>query len=114
MPQPNTKGRVVHRPRALQDLAAAAEYLLEESPSAARRFLKAARSSLEALAAMPLTAPLQDYAVQQHLQLRKWSIEGFRKYLVFYRPLDDGSGIEVYAIVHAARDISSLLEEIDE
>jgi toxin ParE1/3/4 len=40
--------------------------------------------------------------------LRVSGIEGFEKYLVFYRPVDDG--IEVVRVIHAARDLGSVLE----
>jgi toxin ParE1/3/4 len=36
-------------------------------------------------------------------------VRRFRNYLIFYRPTD--GGIEVIRVLHAARDISSILAE---
>jgi toxin ParE1/3/4 len=41
--------------------------------------------------------------------LRKWSVEEFETYLIFYLSFDDY--IEIVRIVHAARDIEAILEQ---
>ena len=41
--------------------------------------------------------------------LRKWAIDGFRKYLIFYRVTTDA--IQVLRVVHGARDLPTRLSE---
>jgi toxin ParE1/3/4 len=41
--------------------------------------------------------------------LRKWSVKGFEKHLIFYLSFDDY--IEIVRILHAARDIEVILEQ---
>ncbi|WP_199348910.1 type II toxin-antitoxin system RelE/ParE family toxin [Microcoleus sp. FACHB-SPT15] len=40
--------------------------------------------------------------------MRKWSVKGFEKHLIFYLSFDDY--IEIVRILHAARDIEAILE----
>ena len=40
--------------------------------------------------------------------LRKWSVKGFEKHLIFYLSVDNY--IEIVRILHAARDIEAILE----
>jgi toxin ParE1/3/4 len=42
--------------------------------------------------------------------LRLWPVRGFRRHLLFFRPMADDEGVEVLRLLHAARDIESLLE----
>jgi toxin ParE1/3/4 len=35
--------------------------------------------------------------------VRVWHVRGFRNYLIFYRPIDNG--VEVVRVLHGARDI---------
>lgn len=50
--------------------------------------------------------PLQNPRLQG---LRKWMVKGFKKYLIFY--LDREDTIEIVRLVHATRDLESVLEE---
>lgn len=43
--------------------------------------------------------------------LRRWPIPGFRNYLIFYRPMENG--VEIVRVLHGARDIAAALEEDD-
>lgn len=43
--------------------------------------------------------------------LRKWSVKGFNKHLIFY--LDRNDCIEIVRIIHAARDVLQVLAEED-
>jgi toxin ParE1/3/4 len=38
-----------------------------------------------------------------------WRVRGFERYLIFYRPTDDG--IDVVRVLHGSRDIESLFED---
>ena len=39
--------------------------------------------------------------------LRVWPIPGFRRYLVFYRPIDDG--VEIIRVLVGSRDLDNAL-----
>jgi hypothetical protein len=41
--------------------------------------------------------------------MRRWPIQGFDNWLIFYLPRRDG--VEIVHIVHGARDIAQLLGE---
>lgn len=99
---------VLRRPQAEQDLEDIALYLGQNSPAAATRFLDAAERTCGQLATMSgLGAPFA--LTNPSLQgLRHCSVQGFRNYLIFYLPIDDG--IEVVRVLHGARDIPGMLE----
>ena len=101
------RSRVEKRPRAIQDIAV---YLAEESGTdeLALRFIDAAESSFEELAAMPAMGAARQYTDAALAIVRMWRVSGFPNYLIFYRPL--GSGIEVIRVLHAKRDIQALFE----
>jgi toxin ParE1/3/4 len=42
--------------------------------------------------------------------LRWWRVKGFKRYIIFYRP--SLQGIEVLRVLHAARDIEGILENL--
>ncbi len=41
--------------------------------------------------------------------IRRWRVNDFENFLIFYRPIDDG--IEVIRVLHGARDIESLFSQ---
>lgn len=98
------------RPRADRDLVEIAEHIAADNIDAAIQFLSAARRSMEFLTHSPKAGP--EYSQSSHRRLsglRKWSVDGFRHYLIFYRPTSEA--IEVVRIVHGARDIPALLAD---
>jgi toxin ParE1/3/4 len=40
--------------------------------------------------------------------MRVWRVEGFERYLIFYRPV--ATGVEVVRVLHAASDIPTLFK----
>jgi toxin ParE1/3/4 len=102
--------RVVRKPRARQDLLEHFIYIGENaSVEDAERFLKAAEAAFERLAMRPEMGARRDYRKPSLAGLRMWPITGFEKYLVFYRPTDQG--IDVIRVLHGARDLKRLFEE---
>ncbi len=102
--------RVVRRPRARRDLLEHFIYIGENaSVEDAERFLRAAEAAFEQLAKRPEMGARRDYHKPDLTGLRMWPIGGFEKYLVFYRPTDQG--IDVIRVLHGARDLKRLFEE---
>ena len=100
--------KIVFRPRAWEDVQESAEYLAENaSTRIAEQFLDAVVELSERLAAIPRMGASCHFANPLLQGVRRFSVTGFDKWLVFYRATD--SGIEVIRVLHGARDIASIL-----
>ncbi len=101
--------RVVLQPAAEDDLIEHFVYLGEHSgePSA-RRFLQAAYTTFDQLAAMPLMGVGRRYRNPRFRDVRLWRVGGFEAYLIFYRPIRDG--VRILRIVYGTRDIERLFD----
>ena len=101
--------RVVKRIAAQRDLdSIAASLQAMASPLVAIRFLDASNRDFVRLSKMSGLGSRFESDHPALEGLRVWPIRGFRKYLILYRPLDDG--IEVVRVLHGSRDIERLLE----
>lgn len=96
-------------PAADRDLDEHAEFLAEESPRLALRFLAAAAVTFRRLAGMPGIGSPRQFQNPRLAGVRQWRVQGFPNHLVFYRETDDG--IEIVRVLHGARDIDRILEE---
>lgn len=101
--------RIFIRPRALADLDDAAEYLGQENPAVAARFLMATEETFCQILDTPGLGSVRDYLNPKLKEMRCWHIRGFGKWLIFYRPTDDG--IDIVRILHGARDLAPLLSD---
>lgn len=61
---------------------------------------------------MPRMGRPRQFRNPQMDRVRSWAIRGFEKFLVFYRPTDQG--IEVIRVLHGAQDIEAILETEEE
>ncbi len=100
---------ILIRPKAQADMDDTAEYLSQENPESARRFLAAIEETIQQLLTIPGLGRVRKYLNPKLKDLRSWRIRGFEKWLVFYRPTDDR--IEIVRILHGARDLTPLLSE---
>jgi toxin ParE1/3/4 len=92
---------------AQRDLEECAEYIRRDNPRAALRFLRAARTTMDRLLAMPEMGSLYESDEPELADVRRFPVSRFRNYLIFYRPTT--MGIEVLRILHGARDIERIL-----
>ena len=90
------------------ELTAIWDYIASDNLDAADRFLAAASSTFEELAWMPGMGHARRFPQERLRHLRSFRIKNFDNYLIFYSPIPDG--IEVFHIVHAARDMERFLE----
>jgi toxin ParE1/3/4 len=96
-------------PAADRDLDDQAGYLAAEaSLETALRFYDAASVTFGKIASMPGIGEQWPSANPRLAGLRVWRVEGFEKYLIFYRAADND--IEIIRIIHAARDIDRVLQ----
>jgi toxin ParE1/3/4 len=102
---------ILKTPRAERDLVDHFEFIARDKIPPARRFLKVAQKSFELLAAMPGVGREWDSPLPHLAGIRVYPMpEGFRNYLIFYRPVQDG--IEVLTILHGARDLDAALDSL--
>lgn len=87
------------------DLQSAAQFIHQENPTAARMFLEAAYDAFEFLARDPgIGRQRTDLGFPE---IRSWRIQGFRRYLIFYRELPDR--IQIWRVLHGARDLPNII-----
>jgi toxin ParE1/3/4 len=94
--------------QAKADLIEIASFIAADNLDFAERFLDAAEAAFAQLAALPSlgqAVPFQSVLAQG---MRVWRVEGFERYLIFYRP--SGSGIEVVRVLHTARDFPTIFQ----
>ena len=104
--------RLVIRPPVVTDMEGIADYLAARSLDTADRFLDGCRADFERLAEMPGAGRLREFENARAAGIRSWPISGFRNYLIFYRPIEDG--VEIVHVTHGARDIEAIFESSDE
>jgi len=81
--------RLELRPAADRDMIEIAEYIAADNLDAAIRFLEAARRSMEFLTDTPRAGPTYTLSNRRLVGLRKWAVDGFGNYQIFYRVTDD-------------------------
>lgn len=101
--------KILIREVARRDLIEHYVHLGEDNLDAAERLLEHTSTLLDNLARMPTMGRTRSYANPELTGIRFLPIPGFKKHLVFYRPMP--GGIEVVRILHAARDLHSLFED---
>src|SRR5262245_49681023 len=87
---------------ARNDLLEIFIHLAHFSARTARRFLKAMQRACDLLVLFPQLGGLWESPNLSLSDVRVWPVRGFKRYLIFYRPLDDG--IEILRVLHASRD----------
>lgn len=65
------------------------DYLAQNNKDRAFEFFDAARKMFAALARMPGMSNLYESEEEDLVNIRKWAVQGFKKYLIFYRYDDD-------------------------
>jgi toxin ParE1/3/4 len=100
---------IIIQPAAARDMEEQADYLAQRSLDAATRFARAVEETFQQLASMPGMGSPREFRNPALAGLRVWRLRGFENYLIFYRPVEQG--VEVLRVLHAARDIQSILEE---
>lgn len=101
---------VIQRRSTRRQLIEAFDYLEERGGiEVARRFLDAASKTFQELAETPHMGPLCGFERPSLRRLRRWRIEGFENWLIFYQP--KRTGVEIVHVIHGARDIETLLGE---
>jgi toxin ParE1/3/4 len=83
------------------------QYIHQNNPDAALRFLAAIDQTIEGLALQPLKGRLRKFRGRDLKNIRSWRVDGFENYLVFYR--FSRQRLEVLRIKHGAMDFPGAL-----
>lgn len=100
--------KILRSPEAERDIIEIGSFIAETSLEYSDLFLKAIETTLMALVRMPRAGVTRTFRNPKYAGIRVWRVKGFEKYLIFYRPLNDG--IIVLRLIHAARDLEILFE----
>ncbi len=100
---------IVKSRRAVRDVVEIADYLavLRTSLEAGNRFYDAVDRTFRRLARMPRIGSLWGDDDPDLQQVRFFPVTRYRRYLVFYRPIE--GGIEILRVLHGARDLRRIL-----
>ena len=92
---------LVVRPEADSDIAAQWHYLAERDLDAADRYLRAVAKTYDAIRRQPGIGHSESFRKQKGI--RSWRVEGFPRYLIFYREVQDK--IDVLRVLHGMRNL---------
>jgi len=97
------------RPRADTEIDALADYIAQDNPAAAFRFLDAIQKTFDLIGEQPGVGSRRYAHLPMMEGLRVWPVAGFGKHLVFY--IERPAYIDVLRVLHGARDIPAALGE---
>jgi plasmid stabilization system protein ParE len=83
------------------------QYIQQQNPDAAVRFLAAIDRTIDGLALQPLKGRLRKFRGRDLKNIRSWRIDDFESYLIFYR--FSRLRLEILRIKHGAMDFPSAL-----
>jgi toxin ParE1/3/4 len=94
---------------AEDDLKKIFGHIAADHVDAARRFLDSVWRDFERLAEQPGMGAIREFNNARAAHIRSWPVRGFRNYLIFYRPIENG--VKIIRVLHGARDIAAIFEE---
>jgi toxin ParE1/3/4 len=98
-------------PAADRDIDESAAFIARDNLEAALRFYDRVDDTLRRLRQHPLRHAPYGFSHPDLMTVRKCTVIGFAKHLVFYRVT--GDLIEVIRVLHGARDIRNVLGDAD-
>ncbi|HEY3269390.1 MAG TPA: type II toxin-antitoxin system RelE/ParE family toxin [Armatimonadota bacterium] len=97
------------RPKARDDLRELAQYIAQDDPDSALRFLSATEAAFALLLEMPQAGHVYRSLRDELTGIRRLSVPGFQMHVIFYRPTSNG--LDVLRVLHSARDLDHLALE---
>jgi toxin ParE1/3/4 len=92
-----------YRPEAIEDLGEIRNYIAQDDPTGATRFVRTIRARCRLLAKQPWIGRERP---ELRPGLRSFAV---RSYVIFYRII--GDTVEIVSVVHGARDIDAMFGE---
>lgn len=96
---------ILRRPLFIEDLHAIWAYIASDNEPAADQLLRELGERYQMLAERP------QLGVQRFPRYPSFRLFPFRRYLIIYRPLDTGDGIELIRLLHTARDYRRFFDD---
>ena len=90
------------RPQAEADLDGHARNIASDNLEAGLRFYDQAKETYEMLADMPKMGAIYHTGKSELMGIRYVPIKGFVRYLVFYKPINDG--VDIISVLHDRMD----------
>jgi toxin ParE1/3/4 len=101
---------ILKRQRAILSINEQTDWIIEENPEAAIKFVESVESSFSLLEKNPEIGRSLATFSRRLIGVRIWKVSNFEKYLIFYRPIEEG--IEVLDVIHGARDLPTILGDL--
>lgn len=101
--------QIIKGPQVFDDLVNCAERIAEGNEEVAVRFIDAFDASVERLRQFPHIGTRCRFRSVELQGLRRWFVQGFEKYLIFYQVI--GDTLEIVRLIHSSRDIETALED---
>jgi len=101
--------KVFHDSEVLEELILLAGYIADENEETAQHFLDACDATFRFLAHNRFIGSIRKFHQYELSEVRMWHVKGFEKYLIFYRPIEDG--VRILHVLHSARDYNRLFED---
>jgi toxin ParE1/3/4 len=95
--------------QALADVDLVHAHICADNPEAADRVQEAIFDGFDLLSRNPALGRRRHF--RSHQNIRSRVVTDFTNYLILYRELPDGSGVEVLRVLHGARDLDALFEK---
>lgn len=100
--------QVTRKPAVLRDLIEQADYIAQNNPEVALRFLQSADATFLFLAEAPELGTVCNFSNPELKDVRRWRVKGFDNHLIFYRAVEHG--VDIIRVLHGARDIAAIFE----
>jgi plasmid stabilization system protein ParE len=101
---------ILKRRKAVSSIIEQANWISDESPDSAFRFLEAVDETFALLLQNPEMGRQYQSISRRLAEVRVWRVSGFEKILIFYRP--HAKGIEILDLIHSSRDLSPILKDL--
>ncbi|MBS1795381.1 MAG: type II toxin-antitoxin system RelE/ParE family toxin [Acidobacteria bacterium] len=101
--------KVTYADGVFEELVGLSCYLAENDEEIAQKFLDACDRTFLFLAANRFAGALRHFQSPGLAEVRMWRVQGFEKFLIFYKPSDEG--VRILHILHSALDYKRVFEE---
>jgi plasmid stabilization system protein ParE len=108
MPEPVLE---IHPDVENHDLVEIASYIAKDDPDAAAVVLDEIERTFHLVASFPEAGTLYHPARKSLSDIRMMPVTAYPNYLVFYNAIQDGDGVRILHVLHAARDIATIVRK---
>ena len=103
---------VAWRPLAERDLIECAAHIAQDNIDAAVRFIEAVEETVASLGENPMLSTATHFAHPDLVGMRRRVVNGFKRYLIFYRNESAAQTVELVRILPGERDLLEALSEL--